>query len=46
MNKFLEDLEKFTSKIRDLKLKNETELVTEFIKKYNWNRIELEKIKK
>ncbi|MGL5203217.1 hypothetical protein [Cetobacterium sp.] len=43
MNKFLEDLEKFTLKIRDLKLKNETELVTEFMKNYNWERITLEK---
>lgn len=42
MNKFLEDLEKFTLKIRELKLKNETELVIEFMKNYNWERIALE----
>ncbi|MBC2855382.1 hypothetical protein H3N56_02595 [Cetobacterium sp. 2A] len=43
MNKFLNDLEKFTLKIRELQLKNETELVIEFMKNYNWERITLEK---
>lgn len=43
MNRFLEDLEKFVLKIRELKLKNETELIIGFMKNYNWGRITLEK---
>lgn len=42
MNKFLDDLEKFTMKIRELKLTDETELIIEFMKNYNWERIALE----
>lgn len=37
MNKFLDDLEKFTIKIRELKLTDETELIIEFIKNYKWH---------
>lgn len=40
MDKFLNDLEKFVSKMKEMKLGCDPNLITEFIRNYNWSKEE------